>query len=71
MLAFLLEFYDNFTRQMWPSILHAAAMWLNKLPFRETMDKVTDMTNEDRLFLSIGLYNLNTMIYFISELILF
>ena len=41
-------------RRTWPSILHAAAMWLNKHPFRMEMDKITDMTNEDRLFLSIG-----------------
>ena len=41
-------------RRMWPSILHAAAMWLNKYPFRSEMDKVTDVANEDRLFLSIG-----------------
>ncbi|XP_063687997.1 HEAT repeat-containing protein 5B-like [Bolinopsis microptera] len=41
-------------RRTWPSILHAAAMWLNKHPFRKEMDKITDMTNEDRLFLSIG-----------------
>ena len=39
---------------MWPSILHATTVWLNNNPFNTEMDKVTDMTNEDRLFLCIG-----------------